>query len=408
MRLRIWLAVQALVTSINVAGSDFVTSLHSNFVVNLDFEADRARGADEGDSAAKSEQADKVDPEDVKVMSFAGGKRKFRCTLPSGKNRTSSASRSEDAAKSRSHFIAAKLASMRGSCWKYQKDYWSYDICFGRRITQYRPDEDTRFSLGQHVPERDELLSTGGIREFYTDGTENRTSEVRFVCGSAEQESRVFKVEEPAPLYYVWTVSGPSFCVWNENDGSQARDMEGGALPVSALLEELRGSCVNVTQGWWTYEYCYPRQLVQFHVNGNGGKRDPLHVLGKVDESRSPTEVNSVEMSMVRLKPSMSARERRAPPSQHLTLRQSLVDGAVCHENNRARSTMLHFQCPPNWQSRPEIRIVSITEGSLCEYDVMIHTPLLCGHEKLLPTMPRGRETIQCVAEPEVEPAPAY
>merc|ERR1712060_675286 len=130
--------------------------------------------------------------------------------------------------------------------------------------------------MGEFKSGSEELLADGGVRESYVDGTDGRTSEIRYICGSSEPNSRTFEVEEPSSLTYVWTVSGPQFCAWREQDSGQARDKEG----------------------------------------------------------------------------------------------------------------------------KPETRIVSINEGSLCEYEMVIQTTLLCGHDKFLPTLPRGQETIQCVAEP--------
>lgn len=372
------------------AGGNFVASLHSNFVVNLDFEGD----AQASDGA---EAAPDVPAEDVKVMAFAGGERKFRCRLPSPRNSSQGAT-PQDADKTREHFLAAKLAPLRGQCWKLTKDYWSYDVCFGRRAVQYRPGSDARFSLGEHVAEADELLPDGGVRELYTGGTDNRTLELRYVCGSSEANLRTFTLEETRPLFYTVIVSGPAFCRWQDKEGTEAHDAQGKKLLVSSLLEEFRGGCVNLTEGWWTYEYCYPRNLVQYHLQGR--KRDPEHVLGTMSNSDARLAPDTVDMGLVRLRPSISPRERRAPPSGHWTLRQRLTGGTVCDETGRARMSHMHFQCPPNWQSRPEPRIVSISEGSLCEYEVLIHTTLLCGHPKLMPTLPRGKETIQCVAEP--------
>lgn len=387
-------ALEALVALVYVARCNFVTSLHSNYVVNLDFDSTAAaqRALESGKETEEGE---------VKTMAFAGGKRKFRCRLPNTKNRTGAGSKSAEAAKSKAHFIKAKLSAYRGICWKLRREYWTYDVCFGRKILQYRHDSDLRNSLGEHVQEADELLPSGEVRELYVGGTDNRTSEIRYVCGSSEINSRTFKVEETKPLYYVWTISGPSFCAWREQEGSLARAADGTLLKVSALLEELRGYCVNVTQGWWTYEYCYPRTLTQFHLQGNGKKRDPEHILGTLNGSSALVGPNEVDMSIIRLKPSISPRERRAPPSGHRTLKQWLGGGTVCDETHRPRSTNMHFQCPQNWQSRPEARIVSINEGSLCEYDILLQTTLLCGHEKFLPTLPRGKETIQCVADPD-------
>mmetsp|Transcript_25058 Transcript_25058/g.70638 ORF Transcript_25058/g.70638 Transcript_25058/m.70638 type:complete len:393 (+) Transcript_25058:60-1238(+) len=373
----------------HAAQGHFVASLHSNFVVNLDFEGGAGKLPDGGEADAEAGE--------VKVMAFAGGKRKFKCSLPTKRNGTIRAGGSSpDASKAKKHFINAKLVSLRGSCWKFRKDYWSYEICFSRKITQFRPDSDMRFSLGDHIAEKDELFSDGSIKEYYFGGTENRTTEIHYRCGSSEESSKTFDIEERRALYYEVALSGPQFCSWWEKDGAQATDSEGNTLQVSALLEGLRGSCVNVTQGWWTYEYCYPRTLQQYHLAGK--TRDPVHILGTLNGTDAVTAVNRVNMTMVRLKPSISPRERREPPSKHRTLRQHLAGGTVCDETHRARQTTMHFQCPPNWQSRPETKIVSINEGSLCEYQVVVHTTLVCGHPRLLPTLPSGKETINCVA----------
>lgn len=370
----------------------FVASLHSNFVVSLDFEGSAsATGGDVANDEEASKSAD-----DYKVMSFAGGERKFKCRLP---NRTDGGGAPTDSKNPKTHFLSAKLAPLRGLCWKMKRDYWSYDVCFGRKITQYRPDAEARFSLGEHVPAADELFSNGSVREVYLGGTDNRSTEILYVCGSSESSSRVFTIEETQTLFYTVIVSGPAFCSWREKNGTQARDSEGSILKVSSLLEELRSSCINVTEGWWTYEYCYPMSLQQFHLGGTSGKkRDPEHSIGTLVGTNGITAKDEVVMDLVRLKPSISPRERRAPPSNHATLRQKLGHGTVCDETGRPRQVAMHFQCPPTWQQRPETRIISINEASICDYEVLIHTTLICGHHKFMPTLPRGKQLIQCAA----------
>ncbi|CAJ1425812.1 unnamed protein product [Effrenium voratum] len=356
------------------AEGNFMASLHTNYVVNLDFDS----SLDWGEAL-----------EDTKVMSLAGGKRKFRCRLPGGKNQSR-----PDAPDAKGHFLAAKLVPWR-SCVTTSIDFWTYELCSGSRVVQYRDDAGMRFSLGEHDAKSDRLLPTGEVREFYKGGTENRSTEVRYVCGSGEQTA--FQVVEGPIHYYTITVQGPAFCPWKDRDGAEATAPDGTRMLVTSLLEPLRGRCVNTSQGWWTYEYCYPMRLAQFHLEQD--KRAPEYTLGTLEGTAQNRAPNRVNMSMIRLKPSMNMRERRAPPSRHLTLEQHLSGGNVCDETNRPRAAKLRFQCPADWQKRPETRIVSLTESSLCEYEVLIHTTLLCGHHKLMPTLPRGKETIQCVAD---------
>lgn len=376
-----------------VACGNFFSSLHTNYVVNLDFESKNLGGAKTALHESES---------DTHVMSFAGGKQKFGCQLPTSRRGSGDVAKSgsrpspEMANKLKAHIREAKLASLKGKCWTTKRDYWTYDVCFGRKIVQYRPDSDMRFSLGEFDPESHNLTNDGEVHEQYVGGTDNRSSELHYTCGSFT--SRNLTIHEERPMKYSIVINGPSFCPWRDKQGTEAQDAIGNKLKVSSLLEELRMQCLNLTNGWWTYEYCFPHTMRQFHLQQNG-KRDPIHTLGTINGTDVPQGHDQVDMTMVRLKPSVTNGDRRSPPSSHLTLKQYLGHGTVCDETKRARTTTMHFQCPANWQSKPETRIVSINEPSLCDYEVLVQTPLLCGHQRLIPALPKGKEVIQCVAE---------
>lgn len=357
---------------VQVAGN-FMASLHTNYVVNLDFDAEAVPAG-----------------EDVKTLNLAKGQRKFSCRLPGGKNSTEE----RDAPDAKKHFLAAKVVPFRGACLSTTIDFWHYDLCSGSRVVQYRDDAGLRFSLGEYQPSLDQLLPTGEVREKYLFGAENRSTEVRYVCGPYRQ--RTFEVVEDPVHVYTVTVQGPGFCTWKEKEGAEATTPQGQNLLVTSMLEPLRGRCLNITQGWWTYEYCYPTRMMQYHLEND--KRSPEYTLGTLEGTAANQEINKVNMSMYRMNPGTGPRERRAPPSRHLTLEQKLGGGDVCDETNRHRKTTVNFRCPAEWQSRPETRISGLTESSLCEYHVLIQTTLLCGHHRLMPTLPRGKETIQCVA----------
>ncbi|CAK9070964.1 unnamed protein product, partial [Durusdinium trenchii] len=301
-------------------GGNFMASLHSNYVVHLDFDSSELVG------------------EDVKTVNLAKGQRKFRCRLPGAKN----SSEQEDTPDAKKTFLAAKLAPYRGTCLRSTVDFWHYDLCSGSRVVQYRDDAGLRFSLGAHQPEGDRLLPTGEVRELYLFGAENRSTEVRYICGPAVPSFEV--IEEPLH-HYIMTVQGPAFCTWKENDGAKATTPNGTQLLVTSL-------------------YCYPTKMIQFHLEGD--KRAPQYTLGALEGPSSP---HHVEMGMIKMGASMSMRERRAPPSRHLTLEQKLGGGDVCDETNRHRKTTINFRCPADWQNRPETRIAGLTESSLCEYN---------------------------------------
>lgn len=382
------LQAAVLLASLPAACSNFFSSLHSNFVVSLDFGAERL-GADTADVAKDPGAHD-----DTRLMTFAGGRRKFKCRLPS---RQSSSRNSADLEKLKANFRGAKVLPLRGRCVTLHKpdDYWTYDVCFGRKVVQYKPTTDTRFSLGEYVHEIDELHDDGSVHELYAGGSDNRSTEIRYECGIYEHNA--VRLSELKALSYLVRVPHPAFCPWRDREGAETRDQSGRLIKASAMLEALRTQCVNLTQGWWTFEYCFPHTLRQVHMNN--GERETTHILGTINGTSEPTAPGEVNMKMVRLKPTIDASERRAPPSSHRTLQQRLGMGAVCDETSRPRAAVINFQCPPNWQSRPEPRIISVTEPSLCEYEVTVHTVLLCGHQRFVPALPKGKEEIACLAE---------
>jgi len=392
-------AVQLLATTVVLlvlprTSCNFVASLQSNFVVNLDFDARK-------DS---NENVDGAEQDNTRIMTFAGGRSKFKCDLPVGANKTRSGGWGpgpEGQGKLGAHLRSAKLASVKGRCWSFQREYWSYEVCVSGKITQYRPGADTRFSLGEHNQDvfPDTLLPNGTLMQQFTGGSDNRSTLVEFTCGVYTPQA--LTIDEPKPLNYHMLIHGPQFCNWRDKKAAEARDTKNQVFKVSALLEELRAKCVNVTHGWWTYEYCYPHTVRQFHLASNGKTRETEHTLGTINGTSTPKAVGQVNMTMVRVQQGAgTVRERRASPSNHKMLEQFLGGGSVCDETSRSRSTFLHFQCPPNWQQKPETRIVSISEGALCEYEIMIYTTLLCGHPMMLPALPKGKEVIQCHSLP--------
>jgi len=393
-RLLQWLVVLLSIVS---ARGNFASSLHSNFVISLDFET--AGQQQSGDSSVAQVQED-----DTKLMAFAGGQQKFRCHLPSSNGQlTPSGGDASDLKKLKAQFKDAKMAALKGRCALTRAGDWTYQLCFGDKIVQMRTEHaDTQYELGFHDPQYDELYGNGTVSEWYLGGTDNRSTEVRYACGaSSVSKGRGPIVEEVRPLSYLVTVHAPVFCSWREKEGAETKDESGEVMKVSALLEDLRGSCVNVTHQWWTYEYCYPDTMRQFHLSSNQRVRDPEHALGTLNGTDAITTPHKVDMTIVKQKKSsLSDRRSLSSPRQ---LHQHLGGGAVCHETGKERATNVYFQCPADWQAAPIAKIVSITEGTLCEYDIMVHTTLLCGHHGFMPALPKGREAIKCVVEPEAQ-----
>lgn len=68
---------------------------------------------------------------------------------------------------------------------------------------------------------------------------------------------------------------------------------------LTTFLEPYQGSCMNVTMGWWTYEYCYPQGLVQYHRDANDKEKlESAYSLG-VGETWED-DVNNVNISIAK------------------------------------------------------------------------------------------------------------
>lgn len=61
---------------------------------------------------------------------------------------------------------------------------------------------------------------------------------------------------------FEFTYSAPQFCDWRKN----VRDRPN----YDRLLMREVGNCMNLTTGYWTYEYCHPDSLTQFHLEPDG------------------------------------------------------------------------------------------------------------------------------------------
>ncbi|CAK0882345.1 unnamed protein product [Prorocentrum cordatum] len=370
------------------AGGTLATMLRWSFVVSLDLEP----GAGRGPGGAPDGQPLSI--------ALAGGKQKLECRLPAaGGGRAAQEAQAQRQRRS----IGAKLAQLRGYCWTLLRDGWEYQVCPGDGVKRRMSDAPASRgqgwqSLGSHVAEADALRADGGVTELFLGGAGNASSEIWYVCGSsgAEKQTISLEISEGELPVYSWSISGPAFCSWGGRSGSRATTLAGEEIQASALLEDLRGSCLNLTRGWWSYEYCFPGRITQFH-QWPWGRREPEHSLGSIDMTGAEAGVDRVQMSIVRLKPG----HPRATPSARRALWQRLEGGSVCDETQRARATSMLFRCPPNWQSRPRARIASVEETSVCEYEVRVETVLLCGHDMFLPPPPPEEETIQCTARRE-------
>ena len=71
-------------------------------------------------------------------------------------------------------------------------------------------------------------------------------------------EMWVKTVNEVEPCSYVIEVCGGEKCV------DDSRREVGEAFKI--LEEEMKGKCLVYSEDWWSYEYCWPGKVKQFHL----------------------------------------------------------------------------------------------------------------------------------------------
>ena len=117
------------------------------------------------------------------------------------------------------------LDSIRGRCFSMVRDYWTYELCPGAQVRQFRQEGShvgVEFQLGSYDKTLDKV--TVGVRgsldqnlvphtfaQTYTNGTANRRVQVRVRC-STKNEHSLIAVDEPAMHDYVMVFSSPLGC----------------------------------------------------------------------------------------------------------------------------------------------------------------------------------------------------
>ncbi|OMO61694.1 hypothetical protein COLO4_33365 [Corchorus olitorius] len=119
-------------------------------------------------------------------------------------------------------------------------------------------------------------------------------------------------------------------------------------------------------EGWWSYEFCYQKQLRQLHLEEDKVVQE--FVLGVYDEEATAAfNQNLSDISTLK-----DPRSKDASQRYHA---HQYTNGTLCDLTNQPRETEVRFVC-----SEPRAMISSITELSTCKYALTIQCPMLCKH----------------------------
>ncbi|KAL4888660.1 glucosidase II beta subunit-like protein-domain-containing protein [Aspergillus ambiguus] len=178
------------------------------------------------------------------------------------------------------------------------------------------------------------------------------------------------------------------------------------------LLREMEGKCMYYVSGWWSYSFCYKKQVKQFHALPSGSgipnyppMEDPStlsFILGRFPdadhdeddyaepERRKSSSSSSTDMAELQTKGG----------SRYLV--QHLRGGDRCDLTGRDRKIEVQFHCHPQSTDR----IGWIKELTTCSYLMVIYTPRLCNDVAFQPPQQDEVHSIECreILSPEQVP----
>ncbi|PPR99586.1 hypothetical protein GOBAR_AA21097 [Gossypium barbadense] len=106
-------------------------------------------------------------------------------------------------------------------------------------------------------------------------------------------------------------------------------------------------------EGWWSYEFCYQKQLRQLHLEEDKVVQE--FVLGVYDEEATA----AVNQNLSDISTLKDPRSKDASQRYHA---HQYTNGTACDLTNQPRETEVRFVC-----SEPRAMISSITELSTCK-----------------------------------------
>ncbi|CAI7678332.1 unnamed protein product [Penicillium pancosmium] len=184
------------------------------------------------------------------------------------------------------------------------------------------------------------------------------------------------------------------------NEAEQQKELARATDRGLELLREMEGKCMYYFSGWWSYSFCYRKQIKQFHALAAGRNvpqyppmEDPTthsFILGqfpahmkensKEEDQKQPQQSSQTEVAELHTKGG----------SRYLV--QHLRGGTTCDLTGRDRRVEVQFHCHP--QSTDQIGWIK--ELTTCSYLMVIYTPRLCDDVAFLPPQQDEIHDIEC------------
>lgn len=134
---------------------------------------------------------------------------------------------------------------------------------------------------------------------------------------------------------------------------------------VSPVQNFLSGkNCLHGGNGWWKYEFCYGRSVVQYHIERDGKKT--IVNLGRFDKGK--------HLEWIATHP----HKKPKPLESRKQLSHFYSDGSSCDKTGTPRQTEVKLKCVENHTAGPSSVSLFLLEPKTCEYVLGVESPLIC------------------------------
>ena len=305
------------------------------------------------------------------------------------------------------------LAGLEGLCSKLNQGWWTYEWCHRSKVRQFHAEASTAaadpdWSLGSYsssvvmesknknrsayeeVALAVDIFDVGGQRCDETDA--GRKSLVTFSCcrdrASGMRRKKDERVISPKKVAYLLSVEETALCEYGLSVCSPllCETTTAATTNVAALLKPLEGICVQKTEGWWTFEFCYKKQARQFHAEVVRDEKSGKKALAPVADFNLGNYQGNDDL--VAQKPTRDGPDRKAK------VELEYDQGTACDVlKNQRRATTVRLVCGNKHA------LTNVFEDQTCHYTFTVTTPTICAHP-IFSAIPRTRKvTCDPIAE---------
>ena len=187
-----------------------------------------------------------------------------------------------------------------------------------------------------------------------------------------------------------------------ESEAEQQKELARATDRGMELLREMEGKCMYYVSGWWSYSFCYQKQVKQFHALPSGSgvpsyppMEDPTthsFILGRFPRPDDDDDDAGEERKRKKKTTSTADVARLQTKGGSRYLVQRLEGGTQCDLTGKPRKVEVQFHCHPQSTDR----IGWIKEITTCSYLMVIYTPRLCNDVAFLPPEQDEVHPIDC------------